>query len=406
MASDTRVAVVGAGQAGLATSYWLQQHGLDHIVFERGEPGDSWKKRWDSFCLVTPNWSLQLPGFPYHGDDPNGFMPRDEIVGYVEGYHRFVDPPMRQPIEVSRVSRDDDGWLLSTDSGTHRADAVVVAGGSFQDGAIPRGAESISTKVAQIHSSQYRNHSQLPEGAVLVVGSAQSGCQIVDDLRSEGRDTWLSVSSAVRIPRRYRGKDVFDWLKETGFIELPLTEHPEGPESRFSANPHVSGRDGGKELDLREFGQSGVHLVGRFSGADGSTVRFASDLEQRIEAADEACREMESNLDQYIEEAGIDAPPDDRTPVDWSPTEVPTEIDVEKEGINSVVWATGFSRDYSWIESLETNAHGYPIEERGVTDLAGLYFVGLHGMHTIGSGLFYGVGDDARYVVEHLKQQS
>lgn len=406
MAFDTRVAVVGGGQAGLATSYWLSQNEIEHLVFERRRPGDSWRNRWDSFCLVTPNWSVRLPGFPYDGDDPDGFMPRDEIVDYIERYHRFVDPPMQEHVEVDRVGHSEDRWVLETESGPAVADAVVIAGGSFQNGRIPSGAPSISADVKQIHSSEYRRPSQLPDGAVLVVGSAQSGCQIVDDLRAAGRATWLSVSGAVRIPRRYRGKDVFAWLKETGFIDLPLTEHPKGPESRFSANPHVSGRDGGRELNLREFGRSGVGLVGRFSDAEGTTVHFASDLTERIEAADEACREMENSLDEYIEETGIDAPPDDREPVDWSPTDVPTEIDLNAEGITSVIWATGFSRDYSWIENLETNAHGYPVEERGVTDLQGLYFVGLHGMHTLGSGLFYGVGDDARYVVEQIERRS
>jgi len=405
MASDTRVAVVGGGQAGMSASYWLQRSNIDHVVFERGTPGDSWRGRWDSFCLVTPNWSVRLPGLPYDGDDPDGFMPRDEIVDYVERYHRFVDAPMERRVEVTKLSRHNGHWLLETDSGDRSADAVIVAGGSFQRGSIPPSAGSISSEVIQIHSSEYRNPSQLPEGAVLVVGSAQSGCQIVDDLRSEGRATWLSVSSAVRIPRRYRGKDMFGWLRDTGFLELPMSEHPEGPESRFSANPHVSGRDGGKELNLREFGQSGVRLVGRFTEADGSLMRFAPDLEQRIEAADEACQGIEDNLDRFIQEAGIEAPPDDRAPVDWTPTDVPTEIDLGTEGINSVVWATGFSRDYSWVDALDTNRHGYPIEERGVTGLPGLYFLGLHGMHTIGSGLFYGVGDDARYVVEHAHEQ-
>ena len=405
MTSETRVAVVGGGQAGLSVSYWLQRFDVDHIVFERAEAGDSWKKRWDSFCLVTPNWSLRLPGFPYAGSDPDGFMPRDDIVDYVRRYRRFVDPPLG-PLEVRKITPDDGRWLLETDSGAHTAQSVVVAGGSFQTASLPKGAESISSHVAQIHSSEYRNPSQLPTGAVLVVGSAQSGCQIVDDLRSEGREVWLSVSSAVRIPRRYRGRDVFAWLRETGFLELPMSQHPEGPEARYSANPHVSGRDGGKELNLREFGQSGVRLVGRFAGADGAKIRFKSDLEQRIETADEACRQIESNLDGYIEEADIEAPADDRIPVEWGPTGVPTQIDLDEEGITSVVWATGFSRDYSWIEGLETDGHGYPIEQRGVTDLAGLYFVGLHGMHTIGSGLFYGVGTDAEYVVGHLTSRS
>lgn len=402
MSTHTPVAVIGGGQAGLAASYWLQQHDIDHVVFERGESGDTWRRRWDSFCLVSPNWTLNLPGMPYDGSDPDGFMPRDEIVDYVARYRRFVAPIMESPVEVQRVTPSDNGWKLTTSAGEWDAGGVVVAGGSFQIPAVPQVSASLSTDVHQVHSAKYRNPQDLPGGAVLVVGSGQSGCQIADDLRQAGREVWMSVGGATRVPRRYRGRDLFTWILDIGLLDGPISEHPQGPEARYHANPQASGRDGGKDIDLREFGRDGVHLVGRFADASGTEMGFAPDLVARLDAADEACDQLIQGLEQYIAATGLELPPDDRRPVDWVPSEVPVRIDLEDEDINTVVWSTGYHRDYSWIDGLEIDSHGYPVEERGVTDSPGLYFVGLHGMYSISSGLFWGVGADAEHVVGHL----
>lgn len=402
MPTDIPVAVIGGGQAGLATSYWLKQHDLDHVVFERGQSGDAWRKRWDSFCLVSPNWTLNLPGFPYDGSDPDGFMPRDEIVDYVERYRVFVDPPMKSPVEVGAARPLDRGWHLSTSDGEWDAEQVIVAGGSFQTPGVPPAADSISGDVHQITSVAYRNPQELPEGAVLVVGSGQSGCQIADDLHQAGREVWLAVGGATRVPRRYRGRDLFAWVLDIGLLEGPMSEHPQGPEARYAANPQASGRDGGKDIDLREFGRDGIHLVGRFVDASGTEMRFAPDLIERLDAADEACNRMIQGLEQYIANTGMDLPPDDREPVDWAPSDVPERIDLADENIGTVIWCTGYRRDYSWIEGLEIDDHGYPVTDRGVTRSAGLYFVGLHGMHSLSSGLFWGVGSDAEHVVGRL----
>lgn len=402
MPFDIPVAVVGGGQAGLATSYWLRQHEIDHVVFERGASGDTWRRRWDSFRLVSPNWTLNLPGFAYDGSDPDGFMPRDEIVDYVERYRDFVDAPLESPVEVTGISPTDNGWQLATDAGDWRAHQVVVAAGSFQRGAAPRGAAGMSSDMHQIHSGAYRNPGELPAGGVLVVGSGQSGCQIADDLHQAGRDVWLSMGSATRVPRRYRGRDLFSWVLDIGLLEAPMSEHPQGPEARYQANPQASGRDGGKDINLRAFGRDGVHLLGRFVGAEGSRARFAPDLIERLDAADAACEQLVQGIEQYIASTGMDLPPDDREPVEWVPSNVPETIDLEDEHISTVIWGTGYSRDYSWIDGLDTDARGYPVTERGVTALPGLYFVGLHGMHSLSSGLFWGVGADAEHVVSHV----
>lgn len=402
MPTNTPVAVVGGGQAGLATSYWLKQHDIEHVVLERGQSGDAWRKRWDSFCLVSPNWTLNLPGFPYDGSDPDGFMPRDEIVDYVEQYRDFVDPPMESPVAVRGARPLDSGWRLSTSDGEWDAEQLIVAGGSFQTPAVPDVASSISGDVHQVTSDTYRNPRELPDGAVLVVGSGQSGCQIADDLHQAGRDVWLSVGGATRVPRRYRGRDLFAWVLDIGLLEGPMSEHPQGPEARYAANPQASGRDGGKDINLREFGRDGIHLVGRFVDASGTEMRFAPDLIERLDAADEACNQMIQGLEQYIANTGMDLPPDDREPVDWVPSDVLERVDLADENINTVIWCTGYRRDYSWIEGLEIDDHGYPVTERGVTRSPGLYFVGLHGMHSLSSGLFWGVGSDAEHVVGHV----
>lgn len=400
--SRTVVAVVGGGQAGLATSYWLQQRNIDHIVFDRGESGDTWKRRWDSFCLVSPNWSLRLPGMPYDGPDPHGFMPRDEIVDYVQRYRHFVDPPMASPVEVEGLRHDHGGWKVETSEGEWDAGQVVVAGGSFQIPSVPVAASGLSSDIFQIHGAEYRNPDQLPPGSVLVIGSGQSGCQIADDLRQAGRDVWLSVGGATRAPRRYRGRDLFEWVRDIGLLDGPMSAHPEGPEARYRPNPQASGRDGGKDIDLRQFGRDGVHLLGRFNGASGTEVRFLPDVIDRLDAADEACNRLIEGLEQYIAGTGMDLPPDDREQIDWVPSDVPEIVDLSEEDIGSVLWCTGYRRDYSWIQGLHTDDHGYPVEQRGVTELPGLFFVGLHGMYSLGSGLFWGVGADAEHVVEQL----
>lgn len=398
--------VVGGGQAGLATSYWLSHHQIDHVVIDRGRVGDSWRHRWDSFTLVTPNWMLNLPGHPYEGSDPDDFLPRDKIVEYVEGYREMIDAPLVCPVEVERVSPMDDGWRVVASSGTWDARSVVVAAGSFQIPSRPGSSELLASDVAQVHSQDYRRPSDLAEGAVLVVGSAQSGCQIVDDLQLAGREVWLSVGGAGRAPRRYRGKDTTVWFRESGLLDTPIDELPDGPDSRFSANPHVSGRDGGKDLNLRGFGRDGVRLVGRFVEANGHEMRFADDLIERLDGADRACSEIQAGVDRFIEGAGIEAPPADVSSIEWTPQDMPQLVDLMEERISTVVWATGYRRNYSWIDAPVIGERNYPRQTRGVTEMPGLYFVGLHGMYTLSSSLFWGMGADAQYVVEHIVENS
>lgn len=393
------VVVVGGGQAGLATSYHLTRRGIDHVVLERNRPGDSWRRRWDSFCLVTPNVSLRLPGFPYDGDDPDGFIGRDEIADYVKRFAESFDAPVRYDTTVTAVAPHDGGWRVSTRQDELVADAVVVATGGYQHPSIPPAGAGVDASITQIHSDDYRNPSDLPAGGVLVVGSAQSGTQIVDDLRLAGREVWLSVSASGRGPRRYRGKDLFLWLGEIGFLERPV----EDESARTSASVHVSGRDGGKDIDLRAFGRDGVQLVGRVERADGAVLGFTDDVVERLEGADLVAANLEQAIDAYIAEHGIDAPPPDDIAVDWTPRQTPTELDLAAEGIGSIVWATGYRLDFSWIDAAVFGKRSYPVQDRGVTAAPGLCFIGLPLMYTPGSSLFWGVGADAEHIVDHIE---
>jgi putative flavoprotein involved in K+ transport len=400
--------VVGGGQAGLSASWHLEKKGRAHLVLDRGSIGDTWRRRWDSFCLVTPNWCCKLPGFPYDGDEPEGFMPRDEIVGYIERFAASFEPPFRGGVEVRRVvgSGGPGRFALETSEGEYRARNLIIATGTHQHPNIPDWDAKLPDWLRRLHTADYRNPDQLPEGGVLVVGSGQSGCQVVEDLMGAGRTVHLCVGNAGRIPRRYRGRDVLEWDEKIGSFDLVVDDHPKGHDIRFRPHPHLTGRDGGHTIDLRRFALDGVHLHGRLVDVAGTTVRFADDLAANLDAADDLCRQLASDIDDYIAQSGMDAPEPDLATVAWRPQNAKTTMDLKEAGISTVVYATGFHRDFGWIDLPVFDDRGYPRYERGVTDIPGLYFLGLHWMHTQGSGLFYGVGRDAEFVVDHLVAHS
>ncbi len=398
--------VVGGGQAGLSVSWHLKRLGREHLVLDRGTIGDTWRRRWDSFCLVTPNWCCRLPGFSYDGDEPEGFMLRDQIVDYVDRFAKSFEPPYRGSVEVRRVGASSHGgrFSLDTSEGVLGADNVVIAVGTHQHPNIPAWGSKLADGIVRLHTRDYRNPAQIPDGAVLVVGSGQSGCQVAEDLFGAGREVHLCVGRAGREPRRYRGRDSMEWAVVTGYLELPVDEHPMGRAIRGKPHPHLSGRDGGRTIDLRQLALDGVKLHGRLVDAQGTQVRLADGLAETLDAIDEACWEELAELDAYIAENGIDAPESNLEPIDWQPTADPATLDLRQAGINSVIYATGFHFDFGWIDLPLFDERGYPRYERGVTEVPGLYFVGLHWLHTLGSGLFYQVGRDAEYVADHLRR--
>ncbi len=400
--------VAGGGQAGLSVSWHLKHYGREHVVLDRGKIGDTWRRRWDTFCLVTPNSFCRLPEFPYDGDAPHGFMLRDEIVAYVESFAKSFAPPYRSGVEVRRVepASTRGRFSLDTSEGVLSADNVIIAVGTHQKPNLPAWSGKLADNIVQLHTSDYRNPAQLPEGAVLVVGSGQSGCQVVEDLLGAGREVHLCVGSAGRLPRRYRGRDIVQWLDAIGFFEVPVDEHPEGRAIRFKPQVHLSGRDGGRTIDLRRLALDGVKLHGRLNDAEGYQVRFADDLAENLDAIDEACRRRLARIDKYIAKSGTKAPESNLEPVDWWPELEPATLDLRQAGVGSVIYGTGFRFDFGWIDFPVFDERGYPRYERGVTEVPGLYLTGLHWMHTAGSGLFYQVGRDAEYVVDHLCRRS
>ena len=391
------VVVVGGGQAGLSISYCLKQKGIEHIVFEKTAIAHSWKaKRWDTFCLVTPNWQCTLPGYPYPGDDPYGFMNRDEIVQYVRDYARAFDPPIKEGVAVEKIVQNRAIFEIETSIGSYTADQVAIAVGGYHRPKVPRMAERFPDDIAQLHSSIYKTPDDLPVGAVLVVGTGQSGCQIAEDLHLAGRQVHLCVGGAPRSPREYRGKDVVEWLDQLGYYDMPIDEHPQKESVRTRTNHYVTGRGGGREIDLRQFATEGMQLHGRLKhveSIDASTTRvfFDDDLKQNLDSADEVAESIKGTIDKYIQKEQIDAPIEPPYKPVWQPENRPESVDLKAVGISAIIWATGYHTDFSWIEVPAFDGKGYPTHRRGVTSVDGLYFLGLPWLYTWGSGRFSGV---------------
>jgi len=322
------VIVIGGGQAGLSISYYLSQANIDHCVLEKKALMHSWKnERWDSFTLVTPNWQCTLPGHPYDGDDPRGFMNREEVIDYLQ---RF-------------------------------------------------------------------------EGAVLVVGSGQSGAQIAEDLHLAGRQVHLATGNAPRVARFYRGKDVVEWLDDMDYYRQSVAEHPLGRNVRANTNHYVTGRDGGRDVDLRRFALEGMQLYGTLDDFSQGVFQFRANLTDNLDQADTTYNNINARIDAWIEKAGIETEigPSHYEPL-WQPESERTAVTLSEMGIGSVLWCIGYQPDYSWLDVPVFNGQGHPQFERGISPQPGLYFLGLPWLHTWGSGRFSGIDEDARYLFEAI----
>jgi len=406
MRQDIETLIIGGGQAGLATSYHLSQRGREHIILEQAaQAGNAWRnERWDSFVLLTPNWSFRLPGAEYQGDAPDDFMPRDEIVAAFEQYVERFHLPVRYQVRVTSVEQDAEGqgYRVTTANAVLQARNVVIATGLFQRPKMPSFGTALPKQILQLHSGQYRNPQALPPGAVLVVGSAQSGAQIAEELYQSGRRVYLSVGGAGRAPRRYRGKDVFEWLHISGFLDRAVEMLP-SPGAKFAASPHVSGRDGGHSLNLHQFARDGVTLLGHLQGARDDTIWLARDLKESLAKADKAEADMVEMIDRYIAQSGLDAPPEKLPELrDGYDAEEIKEPSLQSAGITTIIWATGYSFDFSLVKLPVFDGDGYPIQRRGVTEHPGLFFVGLPWLHKQKSGLLFGVGEDADFIASAI----
>jgi putative flavoprotein involved in K+ transport len=392
------IVIVGGGQAGLSLSYCLKEKGFDHIVFEKNTIGYSWRsKRWDSFCLVTPNWQCKLPGYHYAGDEPEGFMQKDQIVQYIDDYAKSFAPPIREGVEVLSVRTFQGRFAVTTTIGEYTADVVAIAVGSYHRPKIPLIAQNLDKSIVQLHSSEYKNPQSLPD-TVLVVGTGQSGCQIAEDLHLAGKKVHLCVGSAPRSPRRYRGKDVVEWLDLMGHYDLSVDEHPQKEQVRAKTNHYVTGRDGGREIDLRCFALEGMQLYGSLDSIRGCYLQFRDNLPQNLDGADAVAENIKKNIDAFIDSNQIQSPVEPTYRPVWQPETTITQLDYQSAEIEAVVWCTGYQSDFSWIEIPVFDDKGYPIHDRGVTAVEGLYFLGLPWLYTWGSGRFSGIARDASYL--------
>ena len=407
MTEQLETVIIGGGQAGLALSYYLTQQGHDeHIVLEQAAAiGNAWRNdRWDSFALLTPNWSIRLPGAEYQGDAPHDFMLRADIVKYFEQYVAQFKLPVHHGVRVTAVEPkpNDQGYQVKTNGTTFEAVNVVIATGLFQRPKVPSFSANLSPDITQLHSGQYRNPQMLPSEAVLVAGSAQSGCQIAEELYQSGRQVYLCVGSAGRVPRRYRGKDIYEWLSLNGFLERTVDKLP-SPKAKYAGNPHISSKGGGHTLNLHQFAQDGVVLLGRLEGVQDGKIMLAPDLMENLAKTDKFESEVVKLVDGYIKQNGLAAPEEDLPQLRAGyESKVIRELEIKPTGISAVIWAMGYTFDFSLVKLAVVDNDGYPIQQRGVTRYPGLYFLGLPWLHTQQSGLLLGVGEDAAYIATKI----
>jgi putative flavoprotein involved in K+ transport len=410
MSETVDVLVIGAGHAGLGMSALLTEVGRDHLVVDRRDRlGGGWQDRWDDFRLVSPNWTTSFPHCAYDGADPDGFMTRDEIVARVATYAEVVRAPVSLATDVQRLTPlGDRGFWATTNRGPIMAREVVVATGSYHVPRVPEMATRISERVTQLHSHDYRNEASLPDGAVLVVGSGQTGVQLAEELAAAGRRVCVSVGSAGRLPRRYRGRDIFAWLAavlQDGAahgVAFPTADQLPDPRRRFNAMPALSGHGGGHDTNLRQYAADGMRLAGRLTDAEGERVMFAGDLADNLAGADRFFDErFRAVIDTYIQRAGIDAPPDDRVEIAYQPAGV-SELNLLREGISTIIWATGYSLDFRWIDAPVLDDDGYPRNARGVSAIPGLSFLGLLWQHSQASSSLLAPHLDGPYLAERF----
>ena len=395
------VVVVGAGQAGLAVSHELAGAGVAHVVLESDRVAAGWRGRWDSFCLVTPNDTIRLPGGEYAGDDPHGFLPRDGVVAHLERYAARFGAPVRAGVEVRSLRQTADGTLiLDTGDGTISARTVVAATGAFQRSHRPAWVASLPAWLLVLDARGYRNPATLPTGAVLVVGSGQTGCQIAEELHLAGRQVVLACGRAPWVPRRIEGRDVVYWMLESNFMEMSVSDLP-APAARLLANPQASGTRGGHDLHFRTLAALGVDLVGHVSGADGDWVFFADDLGASVAFGDARYAELRATFQGARRAAGL--------PVPQMPD--PPSFDVAGKGrlalrgFGAVILTAGYRPAYQeWIhEAAAFDLLGFPLHRDGAsTAIPGLYFVGVHFLRKRKSSLLMGVGEDARLVAQQI----
>ena len=402
MNKHVETVVVGGGQAGLAVSYYLTKQKRAHIVLEQAQgPGNVWREhRWDSFTLNTPNWQSVLPGTEVPGATPDGFLSREDVVAYFENYVSRFKLPVRHGVHVKSVQPMSSGlgYVIETSVGCFDAANVVIATGLYQKPKIPAFSKNLPAAIKQIHSDEYRNPQLLPHGAVLVVGSGQSGAQIAEELYRSGKEVYLSVSRAPRVPRRYRGKDANWWHERIGDYERTV-DQLSSPQAKFASKPIISGKDGGHTLNLHQFARDGVTLVGKIQGVRDHSILLAKDLKENLARADQFETDFVKRIDDFVLKTGTRFPEETLPALkDGYYLQEASQLDLNEANITTVIWATGYSFDFSLVHLPVLDSDGYPIQERGITKRPGLYFVGLPWLHNAKSGLLFGLAQDASHI--------
>ncbi|MER9892576.1 NAD(P)-binding domain-containing protein [Mesorhizobium sp. M0119] len=398
----TDVAIIGAGQAGLAMSRCLSERGVDHVVLERGRIAERWRsERWDSLRLLTPNWMTRLPGGGYRGADPNGFMTMAETVGFLEDYACSITAPVEDGVEVLSVETIDGGFRLLTDRGQWSVRAVVVATGYSDRPRIPSIAKHISSRIRQVAPRDYRNPRQLAQGGVLVAGASATGIQLAEEINRSGRPVTLSVGSHTRLPRLYHGHDILWWLDRLGMLAKPVAEVTDLAAARRQPSLQLIGTPEHRSLDLAGLREQGVRLVGRAVAACDTRIRFSGDLADTTAAAERRLRRVLANIDRAAAGKARYSTDPGYIPSLFLSAE-PTEIDLIDQGIETVIWATGYRREYPWLKLDVFDARGEILNDGGVCAYPGLYVLGLNFMRHRSSSFLDGVGRDAEALAAHV----
>jgi putative flavoprotein involved in K+ transport len=402
--------VIGAGQAGLAMSRWLQKLDIPHLVLERGRVGNTWRtQRWDSFHLNTPNAVNVLPDDRYQGDQAHGFASHTTLLDYFEDYRSRHELPVQEGVEVQAVRQVDAGFEVETSAGVRRCRNVVLCGGDQNTPRLPDVARKIPEDMVQVHTAAYRNPDQLPRGAVLVVGSGQSGMQIAEELLEAGRSVFLSTSNVGRAPRRYRGRDIFEWLRLSGLAEQ-RPEDLEDPNEVHARQVQVSGTRGGHTVSLQLLARNGATLLGRLNDVAGRVLRVDADLEANVAKGDEVSARLKAMVDMVIAKEGLDVPPPETDPADDPFPGIEQmarvrQLDLDAAHIRSVIWATGFGPDFGYLDPALLDPSGRPRHRNGICDVPGLYCLGFTWLRRRTSGLIPGVADDAESIAHHIAER-
>lgn len=404
------IVIIGAGHAGLTMSYSLNQIGREHLILERGQVGERWRsERWDSFHFQFPNWTIELPGYKYQVEDPDAFAPGQEVVRFLDGYADFINAPVRCGVSVESLERisPEGRFLIQTQNGSIEAEAVVIATGPFQRASIPVVSAAFPGGMFQVHSNEYRNADQLPPGAILVVGAGSSGCQITEDLIQSGRRVYLSVGRHRRVPRRYRGSDFSWWGSTMGLWEHTVDMLP-SPEAKYDPLPLLTPANGGHDVDLRRMANDGATLLGRLQAINGSVITIANDLQKNLADGDRRLTEYKRNVDSFITKSGLSVPEemfsDEETPDPEEVVRPLLELDLKTAGISSIIWATGFRYDFDWVKLPIFDDMGEPVHRRGVTNLPGLFFLGIRWLYKRKSHFMLKAGpaEDAAYIAKMI----